>query len=208
MPSSHAVIATALWTILALDFSYRVGQTPQGYSVSPSSFVSRFRTFLHAGHILPTASVISQDHFVVAAGFWSLALLPVPLSRVILKDHTAQQVFMAGIIGVVEAIIWFLLTLLLRVKTEEYASHRWLKGCLIHNWPAPRCYVPLKSGDAVEGSGVVSPPSTEGLNSPFTTIIPGWLTLRWLLLQLTTSRSLRPERRRETFTEVPFEESD
>ncbi|KAF4667349.1 hypothetical protein FOZ61_008363 [Perkinsus olseni] len=166
MPSSHAVIATALWTILVLDFSYRVGQTPQGNSVSPSSFVSRFRTFLHAGHILPTASVISQDHFVVAAGFWSLALLPVPLSRVILKDHTAQQVFMAGIIGVVEAIIWFLLTLLLRVKTEEYSGHRWLKGCFIHNWPAPRCYVPLKSGDAVEGSGVVSPPSTGGLNSP------------------------------------------
>ncbi|KAF4673125.1 hypothetical protein FOL47_010971 [Perkinsus chesapeaki] len=155
MPSSHAVIATALWTILVLDFSYRVGQTPQGYSVS-GTFLNRFRTFIHAGHILPTSQVISEDHFVVAAGFWSLALLPVPLSRVIIKDHTAQQVFMAGIIGVAEGIIWYLLTLLLRVKTDQYNGNRWLKGLFIYNWPAPRCYVPLKDNedDAAESEPV------------------------------------------------------
>ncbi|EER07244.1 hypothetical protein Pmar_PMAR020403 [Perkinsus marinus ATCC 50983] len=165
MPSSHAVITTALWTILALDFSYRVSQTPQGYSGGLTSFVDRFRAFLHAGHLLPTASVISEDHFVAAAGFWSLALLPVPLSRIILKDHTSQQVFVAGIIGVVEGIIWFLLTLLLRVKTENYTGRRWLRGCFIHNWPAPRCFVPLKNSDITADGSDVRPPST-GVHTP------------------------------------------
>ncbi|KAF4710115.1 hypothetical protein FOZ62_030331 [Perkinsus olseni] len=156
MPSSHAVISVALWTILMFDVAYRAYQTEQGYSVS-RSFLEKLRSFIRDGHILPTASAISEDQLVVVVSFWSLVLLPIPLSRVILRDHTPQQVFMGGIIGIVEATVWHFITLFARIKTDRYVGARVWKGIFvscrhsmaaighpllqIHNWPAPRCYI-------------------------------------------------------------------
>ncbi|KAF4709857.1 hypothetical protein FOZ63_033775 [Perkinsus olseni] len=140
MPSSHAVRSVALWTILMFDVAYRAYQTEQGYSVS-RSFLKKLRSFLRNGHFLPTASAISEDQLVVVVGSWSLVLLPIPLSRVILRDHTPQQVFMGGIIGIVEAAVWHFITLLVRIKTHHYVGARVWKGIFIHNWPAPRCYI-------------------------------------------------------------------
>ncbi|KAF4667351.1 hypothetical protein FOZ61_008365 [Perkinsus olseni] len=105
------------------------------------SFLEKLRSFLRNGHILPTAPTISEDQLVVVVGFWSLVLLPIPLSRVILRDHTPQQVFMGGIIGIVEATVWHFITLIVRIKTDRYVGARVWKGIFIHNWPAPRCYI-------------------------------------------------------------------
>ncbi|KAF4709858.1 hypothetical protein FOZ63_033776 [Perkinsus olseni] len=148
MPSSHAVMSVALWTILMFDVAYRAYQTEQGYSVS-RSFLEKLRSFLRNGHILPSASTISEDQLVVVVGFWSLVLLPIPLSRVILRDHTAQQVFMGGIIGIVEATVWHFITLFVRVKTDRYVGARVWKGIFTHSWPAPRCYT-RKAPDEAE----------------------------------------------------------
>ncbi|KAF4717516.1 hypothetical protein FOZ62_019440 [Perkinsus olseni] len=148
MPSSHAVISVALWTILMFDVAYRAYQTEQGYSMS-RSFLEKLRSFIRNGHILPTASTISEDQLVVVVSFWSLVLLPIPLSRVILRDHTPQQVFMGGIIGIVEATVWHFITLFVRIKTDRYVGARVWKGSFIHNWPAPRCYI-RKAPDEAE----------------------------------------------------------
>ncbi|EER07243.1 hypothetical protein Pmar_PMAR020402 [Perkinsus marinus ATCC 50983] len=148
MPSSHAVRAVGIWLTIMLDHIYRAYCPEQGYSVT-RSWLEKIRSFVRDGHFLATSQSISQDHLAVVISFWSLVLLPVPLSRVILRDHTAEQVFMGGIIGVVEAMVWYLITLFARIKTERFVGVRAWKGIFIHNWPAPRCYL-SKATEAVE----------------------------------------------------------
>ena len=39
--------------------------------------------------------------------FWIVVLLPVPMSRVILHDHSLLQIFVGSILGIILGMIWF-----------------------------------------------------------------------------------------------------
>ncbi|KAF4673126.1 hypothetical protein FOL47_010972 [Perkinsus chesapeaki] len=153
MPSGHSAVSVAMWISIMLDIAYRIRQAEPGYSVS-GSWVNKLKNFYQNGHFLPTTFAISEDHFVIIAAIWSLVLLPTPLSRVILRDHTAEQAFMGGIVGTVEALVWYFIMLFVRVKTDRFAGMVFAKTLFAHNWAAPRCYIPDKCSNDMELGGV------------------------------------------------------
>eukprot|EP00746_Dinoflagellata_sp_MGD_P117648 gnl/MRDRNA2_/MRDRNA2_53527_c0_seq1.p1 gnl/MRDRNA2_/MRDRNA2_53527_c0~~gnl/MRDRNA2_/MRDRNA2_53527_c0_seq1.p1 ORF type:complete len:662 (+),score=57.97 gnl/MRDRNA2_/MRDRNA2_53527_c0_seq1:275-1987(+) len=49
----------------------------------------------------------SFQRFARWMGFWFCILIPVPITRILLNDHTASQVLTGCVIGVSEAVAWF-----------------------------------------------------------------------------------------------------
>uniref|UniRef100_A0A7S1PS69 Phosphatidic acid phosphatase type 2/haloperoxidase domain-containing protein n=1 Tax=Alexandrium catenella TaxID=2925 RepID=A0A7S1PS69_ALECA len=76
---------------------------------------------------------------------WSLLMLPVPMSRIQLSDHSPFQTMVGTAIGAVMAILWYLVISDLQHKNNHLLGKRWPKKCswaFEHNFALP-CYVAL-----------------------------------------------------------------
>jgi membrane-associated phospholipid phosphatase len=152
-PSGHSTMSVGFFFLLFLDGSYRVmTQAPLDAKAATRlvSWMSGKRTFLNMSlrdwliaplrtlSLVPLCSSESLDayNFTVLVTFQALLLLPVPMSRVYLHDHTPKQVIVGGAAGAVEAIIWFnvwrrLCTLWCRRLGQRIGF------VFIHNYPLP-----------------------------------------------------------------------
>jgi len=94
MPSSHSLLSMGLLTLLVLDTARYVKHDQE----SPTSW-SEFS-------LLPRAA-FSPGQFNVSYATWWLMLGPVPLSRLVLYDHSADQVLLGCSLGFFLALFWF-----------------------------------------------------------------------------------------------------
>jgi membrane-associated phospholipid phosphatase len=126
MPSSHATISVGYLFFLILDACYRTVPSRKEIfgqnlpSAKPKSTehsrrrrsvdamrteVSVWWSFVSATP-LTSKDVLTHDEFVAFIAAWIVILAPVPLSRMLLFDHYADQVLAGGFVGLLEAAIF------------------------------------------------------------------------------------------------------
>jgi membrane-associated phospholipid phosphatase len=149
MPSSHSTMSIGFYTLMFLDASYRLmptlpldENTARIYSRLSGKSTNKFRrcrdSLLVLFNLLPITSshTLGTYDFILFTTIWSVLLLPVAPSRVALNDHTAEQVVVGGIIGVVEAVLyWVLVQHFLLENFNHRLGEHFL--CFTHNYAMP-----------------------------------------------------------------------
>jgi len=155
MPSSHSALACGWFVLLFLDAAVRVH--PNAFEIDtqadleePDSVVIRsrgrrearrnVRTFLGFVVLTPWANNARLTHteFIAYTMVWATIMLPVPFFRVVLYDHTADQVLVGSIIGIALAALWFRVMRRLQDRFDAQGppgSKVW--GVFVHNYPRP-----------------------------------------------------------------------
>jgi len=107
MPSSHSLVSVGLMTLLIVDTAFRI--------VKP----------LGCECVLFPTGIFSAQQFNVSFGIWTALLSPIPMSRVVLYDHSPAQVAVGSTLGFVLAIAWFacMRTILGRSEHPEALRH-------------------------------------------------------------------------------------
>lgn len=157
-PSGHSVSAIAFYTLMFLDASFRVSpKIPMSVEVARRELqalhsLPKQGTFLgmslhewltkdlRACTLMPLSAndVLDAWDFVNFVLQWSVLLLPVPLSRVVVKDHTSNQVLIGSLTGIVEAILWFtFLRRVVQLKLNNRLGSR-IFCVFVHNYAKPR----------------------------------------------------------------------
>lgn len=145
MPSSHGAVSLGTFTFLFLDLAFRVDPlSPAVLTAIPESprCISSYMADVFSLVPLSNARSISNWQFIRMVGFWGDLLLLVPVSRVLLQDHSVSQVSIGCAIGVLEAVIWFFMSQHLawryRGDIGRRWPSRWSKHLLLHNLSVPR----------------------------------------------------------------------
>lgn len=145
MPSSHAAISLGTFSFLFLDLAFRVDPlSPAVLTAVPHS--PRCLSFYLADilSLVPLSNTrsISNWQFIRMVGFWGDLLLLVPVSRVLLQDHSVSQVSLGCAIGMLEAVIWFFMSQNLAWRYRGEIGRRWpptwSKPLLFHDFNVPR----------------------------------------------------------------------
>merc|ERR1719422_2889587 len=106
MPSSHSAFASGFFWLMFLDAAYRVNPMDIGSKAqSRCSMVLEHTVFCRGPLSNPTT--LSNRAFVYVCFQWGCLLLPVPLSRIYLKDHTPNQVIVGCVLGAIYACTFF-----------------------------------------------------------------------------------------------------
>ena len=149
MPSSHSAVSMCLLVYLILDAAYRLdanGSRPTSL-LPPISAIKEFLLKLGKGLVLLPFGSMSQNEFSVYLTIWIPALIPVPISRVLLNDHSASQVLAGCIVGFVTGFLWFPIVLALRLKMEKVVGRKFLY-IFVHNYDVPQGWKEIPVCDA------------------------------------------------------------
>jgi membrane-associated phospholipid phosphatase len=128
MPSSHSAMAIGYLVVALMDSIFR----------TDTRLREKWGDVLKPKLVFPV--VHGPKSFAVQIWLWCMLLLPVPLSRVVLRDHSISQVFCGGSLGFIEALLW---TLLVRTLQRAYPPDQYprlLFGKLRHNYGHPTFY--------------------------------------------------------------------
>lgn len=160
MPSSHAGLTSGLFLLLFLEGVFRIGpQAPPGerrqdgprnarvgrHGDSADALAPR-RTIhddceecfaLHRSRPPSAYKTLSRFEFVRYVWIWFIVLVPSSLARIVLYDHTAKQVIVGKIVGIVLAYIWWWIVRCLQYLYEGYVNKPICHGFLEHNFPVP-----------------------------------------------------------------------
>jgi membrane-associated phospholipid phosphatase len=152
MPSSHAAVSMGMLTFLVLDAAYRIvppaGRTNlwsgwEGVSDTSKRF-TRGLTFL-------TFNPVSQYEFFLYFLIWTFALLPVPIARVIVGDHTPKQTLAGGIVGWGVGLIWFPICVVIRKALRAHVGKKFL-WIFVHNYDVPVGWTVVPENKSLEPS--------------------------------------------------------
>lgn len=159
MPSSHSGLAFGLMVLIFLDATHRVRYSAAPETVTPvllrrsgtHDLPARVRretavvrgevkTWMMAASncwMLPWTQEERYSHvgFVSYIFFWGWLLLPVPVARIVLFDHSVAQVFLGCIEGFSLAFLWWRLVRNLQQMYEYEVGVKCCFGCLTHNFP-------------------------------------------------------------------------
>jgi len=155
-PSGHSTMAMGFFMLMFTDAVFRtVPKLPM--TLGSARYERRHRMRSASDDVQGTLdrrwwSVIPLSVSDVLGSFdlfsfaitWGLLLLPVPLSRVVLKDHSPEQAFVGCLIGAIEGVLWWAL---MRYLVQEPCNHLLgakLWGFCIHNYALPRFVVQSK----------------------------------------------------------------
>eukprot|EP00930_Biecheleria_cincta_P100656 TRINITY_DN9226_c0_g1_i2.p1 TRINITY_DN9226_c0_g1~~TRINITY_DN9226_c0_g1_i2.p1 ORF type:complete len:1120 (+),score=220.78 TRINITY_DN9226_c0_g1_i2:1000-4359(+) len=165
MPSSHAAISVGTVTlymvhnihrcaplqIAALDRAWKMIKVDsQGAPVQNDSRCAKInRTVMRYVGLTGVGLGFDESSpadLMVTGLLWLAFLMPVPLCRIALKDHTAGQVYVGGGVGCGAALLWTFIsqTLQYRYNAELGWTKKW-RGRIVlhHNLPLP-CYEALR----------------------------------------------------------------
>lgn len=158
-PSGHSTMALGFFTLSFLDASFRVmpkipltvdaardearamqGRRRRGRSFMGLTAREWLWADIRAWTMMPLTAVdiLTAWDFVLYIFRWAVLLLPVPMSRIIVKDHTPGQVTIGTIIGTVEAIIWFACVRHFFLRRHNHLLGQRIGRIFIHNYPLPR----------------------------------------------------------------------
>jgi len=138
MPSAHAATSTALFLYLVLDAAHRVITPSKGITSFFPSIASVGETCvaLFKGVLMFPFGSISQREFSAYLAIWSPILLPVPISRALLNDHSASQIMAGCFIGILACFLWYPAVLALRLKfASNFGQKFWF--IFVHNYDVP-----------------------------------------------------------------------
>lgn len=131
MPSSHATLSIGYFTLMLLDALRRYSESFQG--VNQFRPVSRLSCCCASIVPLLRQGHVTHREFTIWVIMWAVILMPVPLTRVLLEDHTPEQVFLGGFIGMCEGAIYFGLLLCLERRCRPYADGQ-RRMCFLHDY--------------------------------------------------------------------------
>ena len=135
MPSSHSAVSIGLFLFLVLDAGYRIRPAGPGIFGSLKSAGDTSVKMLKGALVLPFGSLTHKEFFGYA-GLWAILLLPVPVARVLVHDHSPSQAMAGMLVGLLAALLWFPLTLLMRSKWRDYLGQKYLY-IFVHNYDIP-----------------------------------------------------------------------
>ncbi|CAK9016845.1 unnamed protein product [Durusdinium trenchii] len=104
MPSSHSAFALSLWGFHAYELLWRL-------QLRPFSWVD-WEHLRESAKEAQRAAMRSWDELdalqcLLLCGFWTVLLGPVPFTRVILGDHSVEQVMIGSIVGLSSSLtVW------------------------------------------------------------------------------------------------------
>ncbi|CAJ1455618.1 unnamed protein product [Effrenium voratum] len=108
MPSSHSTMAIGFLLLTMFDGIMRV--VPDVYTLSQDhEQVTMRQSLAKMITVTPLApkQLMGSGEFMAFFFTWMVLLCPVPLMRVVLRDHTATQVCVGSTLGAVYAVLWF-----------------------------------------------------------------------------------------------------
>lgn len=79
---------------------------------------------------------MTHRQFVYFFLWWFFVLAPVGLSRIVLRDHTGDQVMAGMLAGFVAALLWFVFVRYLQHRYNDRLGEKFL-FCMTHNYPLP-----------------------------------------------------------------------
>jgi len=79
---------------------------------------------------------LTHDELMAFIVFWSCVWLPVPFMRIVLYDHTSEQVLTGCTVGALSAMVWWRVVRCLQER-YEHSVDTTILGCLYHNYPYP-----------------------------------------------------------------------
>eukprot|EP00403_Amphidinium_massartii_P032142 CAMPEP_0178439810 /NCGR_PEP_ID=MMETSP0689_2-20121128/36384_1 /TAXON_ID=160604 /ORGANISM="Amphidinium massartii, Strain CS-259" /LENGTH=335 /DNA_ID=CAMNT_0020062423 /DNA_START=65 /DNA_END=1068 /DNA_ORIENTATION=+ len=136
MPSSHSMISTGL----SLDASFRVdAQVWYAKTVLQEIFLP----FSDEDRLTPR-------EFLYYLLFWWAALAPVPLSRIILFDHTPKQAVVGCLQGIFLGTLWWRILRYLERRHSGLLFERVFSGLITHNYWHPAIARPSRVNSIVD----------------------------------------------------------
>jgi|LauGreDrversion4_2_1035121.scaffolds.fasta_scaffold33231_2 membrane-associated phospholipid phosphatase len=158
MPSAHAATSTALFLYLILDAAHRVVAPPKGImSFFPSlASVGETCVALFKGVMMFPFGAISQREFSAYLAIWSPLLLPVPISRALLSDHSASQILSGCLIGILACFLWYPAILALRLKFANYYGRKFWY-IFVHNYDVPEGWATVRLEDDSKSTSADAP---------------------------------------------------
>ena len=160
MPSSHSAVAVGLFLYLVLDAGYRLKPSRGGIFGSVTTSCDTCMKMIKGWIVLPFNSLTQREFFAYVI-IWAILLLPVPLSRVLLNDHSPSQAMAGTIVGFIAVCIWFPLVLWMRSSWRDYVGQKYL-AIFVHNYDVPEGW--RDEGDGNEVEPIVNPPNKRSQN--------------------------------------------
>mmetsp|Transcript_39675 Transcript_39675/g.102695 ORF Transcript_39675/g.102695 Transcript_39675/m.102695 type:complete len:202 (-) Transcript_39675:183-788(-) len=158
MPSTHAGITSGLFVLVFLDATFRVRTPVKMHSLGAARTetvmrkeLRHARAFAKRFFVLPWVNQdsFSTSEFVAYVFFWFICLYPTSMARVVLFDHTPEQVMIGKAIGFVSAIIWWRLVRAVQHCYEDVLGEMVCWGLLVHNFPL-HCLDPVDASFRTE----------------------------------------------------------
>ncbi|CAK8991998.1 unnamed protein product [Durusdinium trenchii] len=133
MPSSHSTMAIGFLMLTMFDGIIRV--KPDTFLLSQEE-VEMQQTLREMISVTPLAPkrVMGNTEFLGFFFTWMILLGPVPMMRVVLRDHTAVQVCVGGLLGAVYALLWFRFTICMINRYKNKVGQKFCFGMLQHNY--------------------------------------------------------------------------
>lgn len=107
MPSSHSSFAMGFYVLMFLDAASRVNPMDVGGEASHMCVLLIQKDFAFLRGPLSNPVTLSNCAFIYSCFQWGVLLLPVPLTRIFLRDHTTGQVIAGSTCGVIYAFVFF-----------------------------------------------------------------------------------------------------
>lgn len=158
MPSSHATLSMGLWALIVLDAAFRI--SPLDRLVLQAAHQGQTRLCPGGGRLrclncffLSQGGVLSNLQFALVVTVYTLILMPVPISRVLLLDHSPEQVFAGSCWGMMLAVLWYVATLLLARSYSRNVGWEVKRGQFVlfsHDFRVPAYW---RYTDYIRGAG-------------------------------------------------------
>jgi len=107
MPSSHCSFALGFFTLMWLDAAYRVNPMDVGGEAKHWCTMMLEKEYACVRGPLSQPVTLSNCAFVYTCILWGCLLLPVPLTRIALEDHTVLQASVGSTAGIAYAFLFF-----------------------------------------------------------------------------------------------------
>ena len=147
MPSSHSAVAVGLFLYLTLDAAYRVHRVngkPLSFFPTCGSLADSAVKLAKGFMVLPFGT-ISPGEFSTYLAIWAPLLMPVPISRVLLSDHSPSQVMAGSFVGFLAVVIWFPFMLYLRSTLRKHVGKK-VFYIFVHNYDVPESWKEVNQG--------------------------------------------------------------
>lgn len=165
MPSSHSAVSVALLLYLVLDAVYRVDPRICDHSSFFPGLASIKDTCFKMGPgflILPFESM-SRGEFSAYLSVWVVLLFPVPISRILLNDHSPTQVLAGTLVGLVAVCVWFPFVLYVRSLLQDRVGDKFAM-VFVHNYDIPNAWKEIEKIKDGSGDPLVDPIDTNAIS--------------------------------------------
>jgi len=150
MPSSHSAIAMGWFTLSILDATVRTHLGTSRQATVTGGRITHTQSILMAEQkkivdfmknfcLVPWVKkdVLNVRELISFGLFWFFLMVPVPFMRVVLCDHTPNQVAVGSTLGLVLAVLWWRAVRVLQRRFRAMEGRQICYGLLWHDYYLP-----------------------------------------------------------------------